>query len=330
LIDNLDSRILTRLTFASLKTSTAGGVTREYFQLLTAQLFDVNTGMWSTRFENGNTTWFNSDCSWNDEGYYLSGILVGLAVYNSVLLDVNFPQAVYRKLLAQPLGLEDMVDEEIKRGLQQLLDYEGDDVEEVFCLTFDVNWVDLGQEKRKELKPNGCDVPVTADNKEEYVMLYVKWLLVESIYPQYESFEAGFTRVMENSTLDLLRPEELELLVVGIPQLDFDALEKNTEYEGGYSSDSEVVINFWRFVRHASSETQLNLMKFITGSTRAPIGGLGKMNFKIQRAGPDSANLPTSHTCFNTLLLPDYGNNYEKLEDRLGRAILECEGFGLQ
>jgi ubiquitin-protein ligase E3 A len=310
---------------------TAGGVTREFFQLLAAQLFDVNTGMWSVRLQDDNNhTWFNSDCSWNDEGFYLSGILVGLAVYNSVLLDVNFPQAVYRKLLALPLGLEDMVDEEIKRGLQQLLDYEGDDVEDIFCLTFDVNWVDLGQEKRKELKPNGSNISVSLDNKEEYVMLYVKWLLVESIYPQYESFEAGFMRVMENSSLDLLRPEELELLVVGTPELDFDALEKKTEYEGGYSADSAAVINFWRFVRQASAETKLNLLKFTTGSTRAPIGGLGKMNFKIQRAGPDSVNLPTSHTCFNTLLLPDYGDSYEKLEERLGRAILECEGFGLQ
>lgn len=286
--------------------------------------------MWSTRFQDGNITWFNSDCNWNDEGYYLSGILVGLAVYNSVLLDVNFPQAVYRKLLAQPLGLEDMVDEEIKSGLQHLLDYEGDDVEDVFCLTFAVNWVHLGQEMKKELKPNGSDIAVTSDNREEYVMLYVKWLLAESIYPQFDSFESGFMRVMENSSLDLLRPEELELLVVGSPDLDFVALENNTEYEGGYSVDSEVVCNFWRFIGQASKETQLKMLKFTTGSTRAPIGGLGKMYFKIQRAGPDSGNLPTSHTCFNTLLLPDYGDNYEKLEDRLGRAILECEGFGLQ
>ena len=287
--------------------------------------------MWSTRFQDGNTTWFNSDCSWNDEGYYLSGILVGLAVYNSVLLDVHFPQAAYRKLLAKPLGLEDMVDEDIKRGLQHLLDYEGDDVEDVFCLTFAVNWVDLGQEKRKELKPNGSNIVVTSDNKEEYVMLYVRWLLVESIYPQYESFETGFMRVMENSSLDLLlRPEELELLVVGTPELDFDALEKNTEYEGGYSADSDVVCNFWRLVQNASLDKQLNLLKFTTGTTRAPIGGLGTMKFKIQRAGPDSFSLPTSHTCFNTLLLPDYGNSYEKLDERLGRAILECEGFGLQ
>jgi ubiquitin-protein ligase E3 A len=286
--------------------------------------------MWCSRFQDANTTWFNADCSWNDEGFYLSGLLVGLAVYNSVLLDVHFPQTVYRKLLTLPLGLEDMVDEDVKRGLQQLLDYQGDDVEEVFSLSFDARWVDLGQEKRKELKPNGSNIPVTSDNKEEYVMLYVKWLLVESIYPQYESFEAGFMRVMENTTLDLLRPEELELLVVGTPLLDFAALEQNTEYEGGYSESSAVVRNFWRFLNESSPETQLNLLKFTTGSTRAPIGGLGKLSFKLQRAGPDSDQLPTSHTCFNTLLLPDYGDNYEKLKERLGRAILECEGFGLQ
>ena len=33
---------------------------------------------------------------------------------------------------------------------------------------------------------------------------------------------------------------------------------------------------------------------------------------------------------FARLLLPDYGSDYEKLTDLLGRAILECEGFGLQ
>jgi len=40
--------------------------------------------------------------------------------------------------------------------------------------------------------------------------------------------------------------------------------------------------------------------------------------------------LPTSHTCFSALLVPDYGGDYDKLAERLGRAIIECEGFGLQ
>jgi ubiquitin-protein ligase E3 A/E3 ubiquitin-protein ligase HERC4 len=308
----------------------AGGVTREFFQLLSTQLFDADTGMWTDRYQDGQITWFNADCSWNDEGYFLSGILMGLAVYNSVLLDVHFPQALYRKLLRLPLGLEDMVDEEVKSGLQALLDYDKDDVEDVFCLTFDVAWMDLGVEKRRELKPNGSNIPVTAENKEEYVLLYTRWLLQDSIYPQYEAFERGFMRVMENSSFEILRPDELELLVVGAPDLDFTALRKNTTYEGGFTDESDVVKNFWQFIENSSTDVLVQFLKFATGSPKAPIGGLGALPFKIQRAGPDSDHLPTSHTCFNTLLLPDYGADYDKLANRLGRAILECEGFGLQ
>lgn len=323
-------RILHFLSFIFTNASTAGGVTREFFQLLTSQLFDMNTGMWSAAHSEQQVTWFNGGCFWNDEGYYLSGVLVGLALYNSALLDVSFPQAVYRKLLGLPLGLEDMVDSTVRDGLQRLLDYVGDDVEDVFCLSFDVSWMDLGVQKRKELKPNGSSIYVTSANKEEYVKLYVEWSLVESVYVQFERFQSGFMKVMGNSTLELLKAEELEMLVVGTPELDFEALEANTEYDGGYTKDSPVVRNFWKFVKSAPRSQQLDLLKFTTGTSKAPVGGLGSMTFKIQRAGPDSINLPTTHTCFNTILLPDYGNNYEKLERLLGRAIIECEGFGLQ
>mmetsp|Transcript_7393 Transcript_7393/g.18159 ORF Transcript_7393/g.18159 Transcript_7393/m.18159 type:complete len:150 (-) Transcript_7393:2068-2517(-) len=131
-------------------------------------------------------------------------------------------------------------------------------------------------------------------------------------------------------TLDLLRPEELELLVVGSQELDFAALEKATQYEGGYNSECAVVKNLWCFIKSADRSEQLRFLKFTTGSGKAPIGGLGNQSFLVQRAGPDSMQLPTSHTCFNTLLLPDYGDNYEKLVDRLTIAIRECAGFGLQ
>ena len=76
-------------------------------------------------------------------------------------------------------------------------------------------------------------------------------------------------------------------------------------------------------------------LMFTTGSKTAPMGGLGALRppahpaFRIQRAGPDSSNLPTSHTCFNTLLLPDY-DPPDKVAHLLNIAIRECEGFGLQ
>jgi len=287
--------------------------------------------MWSDQYENEGqeVTWFRSDCYWNDEGYYLVGILVGLAVYNSVLLDVHFPPAVYRKLLGLPLGLEDMVDPQLRKNMQQLLDYEGDDVEDIFCLTFSLEWMDLGATKTIELKPGGAEIAVTSDNKEEYVRLYVKWLLEESIHAQYDAFERGFMKVMEHSTLEFMSPEELELLVVGSPKLDFDALESNATYEG-YDGSEPVIQHFWSFVKNSAEETRLQFLRFSTGSAKAPIGGLGKLAFKIQKNGFEKHQLPTSHTCFNTLLLPDYGDDYNLVAERLSRAVLECEGFGLE
>lgn len=327
--DPKELRMKLRVKFKGEDGIDAGGVTREFFHLLSEELFDVNSSMWTRRFGD-NITWFNSDCTWDEQGYELVGILFGLALYNGVLLDVHFPQAVYRKMLDLPLGLEDLVDPEIRKGMQQLLDYDGDDVEDIFCLTFEVTWMDLGEERKVELKPGGADIPVTSFNKEEYVLLYVKWLLVDSIQPQWDAFKKGVLRIMESSSLDLFRPEELELLVVGTPELDFDALEQKAEYEGGYTRESEVVQNLWKFLKGADLETKMKFLQFSTGSSKAPIGGLGSLQFKVQRAGTDSDQLPTSHTCFNTLLLPDYGSNYEKLCERLGRAILECEGFGLE
>ena len=49
----------------------------------------------------------------------------------------------------------------------------------------------------------------------------------------------------------------------------------------------------------------------------------------VQCGGPDTARLPTSHTCFNVLLLPEYSSR-EKLRERLCVAIDNAQGFGLQ
>jgi HECT-domain (ubiquitin-transferase) len=230
-----DLRKSLKIVFKGEDGVDAGGVTNEFFQLLSHQLFDVSTGMWTTRYNDDadsigtsglEVTFFNGGCTWNSDGYYLVGVLVGLALYNSVLLDVHFPRAVYRKLLGYSLGLEDVFDDELKNGLQQLLDYQGDDVDDVFCLTFEITWQDLGVTSRVELKENGANIPVTSSNREEYVLLYVKWLLVDSVETVYNDFERGVMHVLDGSSLDLLQPEELELLVVGSPILDFAALQR--------------------------------------------------------------------------------------------------------
>jgi len=163
----------------------------------------------------------------------LVGVLCGIAVYNSFILDVRFPHSIYRKLLlCLPLGLEDLIDEDIRKGLKTLLDYDADDAKEIFCLNFEITWMVLGTEQKKELKVGGSGITVTSENKEEYVLLYAKWLLVNSIEAQYGEFEREFMQVMEYSRLEILLAEELELLVTGTPELDLYALEQASDYEG--------------------------------------------------------------------------------------------------
>ena len=84
---------------------------------------------------------------------------------------------------------------ELGRGLQSLLDFEGD-VESTFLHSFDVEYDYYGELRTQELKPGGSQIAVTKDNRQEYVDLYTKWLLHDSISTQFAAFAHGFHEVL--------------------------------------------------------------------------------------------------------------------------------------
>lgn len=86
------------------------------------------------------TFWFNRNSQKSRDTFQLVGTILGVAIYNSVILNVHFPLALYKRLLGIELGLEDLAGAmpELARGLQQMLDFEGD-VESTFCATFSVS-----------------------------------------------------------------------------------------------------------------------------------------------------------------------------------------------
>ena len=152
-----------------------------------------------------------------------------------------------------------------------------------------------------DLVEGGGDIPVTNDNVDEYIERYVAWTLQDSVAKQYEAFRKGFMRVCGGAAIELFSAEELELLVCGNPTLDFEALEKVTHYDDGFEENSAVVRNFWEVVHSFSDREKRLLLKFATGSDRAPINGLASLTFVISRNGGDSDRLPTSHTCFKAI-----------------------------
>jgi hypothetical protein len=67
----------------------------------------------------------------------LMGLVLGLAIYNRVLLDFPLPLPLYKKLLGQAVGLRDLEEMQprLGRSLRQLLQYEGPASVEVGCFS---------------------------------------------------------------------------------------------------------------------------------------------------------------------------------------------------
>jgi hypothetical protein len=306
-----------------------GGVKKEFFQLIVREIFKEEFGMFTYNSESRNF-WFNMNSFETEAEYRLIGIILGLGIYNLTNLDVHFPQIVYKKLCKETVGLKDLIDfdPQIYKSMKELLSFEGD-IENIFCLNFTVTHEYFGTKKVVELKKDGSNISVNSENRAEYVELYTKYLLVDSIDKQFQAFAKGFDAVIGGPALSLLCPLELENLICGNTYLDFAALEAKTIYRGGFHAESRVIRWFWNYVNEMSPEEHKLLLKFTTGSDRAPLRGLGHLPFVIQNAGANTSQLPTAHTCFNTLLIPNYNSEHD-LRTRLSTAIRNAEGFGLQ
>lgn len=245
-----------------------GGVSKEFFQLIVEEIFNPDYGMFITN-EGTGTSWFNSFSFENEAQFTLIGIVLGLAIYNNVILPVSFPMVVYRKLMNLRISWRDLQDcnPVIYNSLKSILEYNELDMEEVFEQTFEIGYQDVfGSPLKHSLKTNGEKIFVNHSNKLEFVELYADFLLTQSIEKQFRAFKKGFQMVTDESPLNLLfRPEEVELLVCGSKNFDFDELEKSTEYEGGYTNETEIIKNFWSIVHGLSFELKRKLLQFTTG-----------------------------------------------------------------
>ncbi|CAK71253.1 unnamed protein product (macronuclear) [Paramecium tetraurelia] len=305
-----------------------GGLAREFFSLLTQKLFDINFGMFVPK-NNNSILWFNKNNMEMPFKYELIGMILGLALYNQVCLDLQFPEVIFKKLMNEPTCLEDLkeLDLEVYKGLNALAQYEQDNIEDVFALNFTITETIRDDIINVELLPNGTEIMVTQQNKHEYIRLCTNYYLNLQIETTFNSFKQGFWRVVEGNGIKLFSGSELQQLIVGQKNLNLKELEDSTEYDG-FDYNSEYIKQFWTFLRTLNEEQQKRFLFFCTGSDRIPVGGLKSLKFLIQKHGEDSEQLPSAHTCFNVLLLPQY-DSIDKMIMKLQIALQNCEGFGL-
>lgn len=361
-----------RIEFQGEEGVDGGGLRKEWFLLLVREVFNPDHGTHYTIIQAGSLVrflylficlglfvydedsqfcYFNPNTFETSDQYFLVGVVLGLAIYNSTILDVALPPFAFRKLLAAApapaantpgharptmnYNLDDLAEfrPALAKGLRQLLNFEGD-VQSTFCLDFVVEVERYGTHVRVPLCPGGETKMVTNSNRKEYVDLYVKYLLDTSITRQFEPFKRGFFTVCAGNALTLFKPEEIELLVRGSDEsLDIASLKAVAAYtnwpRGSSPKTEPTILWFWDTFESASPRDQRKLLSFITGSDRIPAMGATSLVIKINCLGEDEGRFPSARTCFNILSLYRCRQR-ERLENSLWRAVNESEGFGLK
>ena len=219
------------------------------------------------------------------------------------------------------------------QSLRSMLQYNLEDLGLELFFTAETN--DFGRHSTHDLIENGSKIAVTEENKGDYVRLMAYHRMTTAIRDQIEAFLSGFYDLVPADLISIFSPPELELLICGLPDVDLSELKVNTEYHQYRPTDS-IIQWFWDVLFSFNREERALFLQFVTGTSKVPLDGFanlqgmrGIQRFSIHRIhGEGSQALPTAHTCFNQLDLPQYSSQ-EELKEKLMIAIKEgSEGFG--
>ncbi|KAJ7175923.1 hypothetical protein C8R46DRAFT_1080052 [Mycena filopes] len=250
-----------------------GGVGREWFFLLSHEIFNPSYGLFEYSTHDNYTLQINPASGINPD--HLSYFKFIGRCLGSRDLPSTLPRCVLRYGAHGPRGRTT-------------------DITDVLDESFSMTEERFGEHVTIELKPGGEDIPVTEENKKEYVDAVVSYRISRRVKAQFDAFMEGLLELSSSC------------LIGGMSEIDMDDWTKFTDYRG-YEKTDQVIEWFWQCIRSWPAE-------------RKP------RRFTIERSG-DPHGLPRSHTCFNRLDLPPY-QDYESLETKLIFAIEETEGFG--
>ncbi len=294
-----------QLSFSGEDGLDYGGPSREFFFLVSRQLFNPYYGLFEYSANDTYTVQISPMSMFVDshhEWFRFCGRILGLALVHQYLLDVFFTRPFYKTLLRLPMSLSDVesLDAEFHQSLQWLKDTDlngctgSHDLELSFCVTEDVG----GKLVERELKAGGKNVPVTEKNKKDYIERMIRWRLDRGVADQAESLVRGFYEVLDPRLAQIFDAREMELVLAGTAEIDVADWRKNTEYRSGYHDAHPVIQWFWMAIERFTNEQRLCLLQFVTGTSSIPYEGFaalrgsnGPRKFCIEKWG-QPASLP--------------------------------------
>ncbi|KAJ6661093.1 hypothetical protein lerEdw1_016894, partial [Lerista edwardsae] len=246
-----------------------GGVAREWFFLLSHEVLNPMYCLFEYAGKDNYCLQINPASYINPDHlkyFRFIGRFIAMALFHGKFIDTGFSLPFYKRILNKPVGLKDLetVDPEFYNSLIWVKE---NNIEECGLeMYFSVDKEILGEVKSHDLKPNGSNILVTEENKEEYIKLVAEWRLSRGVEEQTQAFFEGFNEILPQQYLQYFDAKEVE------------------------------------FVKEIDNEKRMRLLQFVTGTCRLPVGGFsdlmgsnGPQKFCIEKVGKENW-LPRSHT----------------------------------
>ena len=322
-------KLKTKIVFENEEGIDSGGLTKDWFLELSRGLF--NPLFCLLKKHEARVYHIDPRSGVNEEHlryFHFFGNFLAKAIYDRQLVDVQFCRVIYKHLLGLPPTIDDLgdIDSVYFTSLKWILN---NDIDDIIYETFSVTIDNFGEKKIIDLIPNGSKIEVTNKNKEQYVSAIVKWTMCDAMKEQIEHLKKGFYEIVPLKEIKDFTPTELSLLLNGKKDINVDEMANQTKYTGGYSRSSVPVQFFWVAMKSFSKEERGELLQYATGTNKAPLDGFDPAFTITLAEGADVENaLPTAHTCFNQLVLPEY-KSVETLMQKLRYAFKNSSGFQL-
>mmetsp|Transcript_28856 Transcript_28856/g.92947 ORF Transcript_28856/g.92947 Transcript_28856/m.92947 type:complete len:887 (+) Transcript_28856:159-2819(+) len=301
-----------RVRFRGEVAIDAGGVVREWFEVVARALFEAtDIGVFESKPEAGyaaNIHPASGDAYFDAKRhtklglsidhlriFRFAGRFVAKALRDQIPLPVTLALPLLKHVLAVPLSFSDLefVDAD---AFQSYLWLRNNDGAEALALSFAIavrkpaggpDVTDSGggefhdsegsRIETVDLIENGRNLDVTDANKAQFLALVLKYKVLDGIRPQLGAFLRGFDDILDRNSLAVFDYQELQLMIGGLADIDVDDWKRHTRYLGAFANQKErhpVVAMFWRCIEEEFDQTdRARLCQFCTGASQLPPSG---------------------------------------------------------
>ncbi|KAH8055791.1 ubiquitin protein ligase [Aureococcus anophagefferens] len=299
------------------------GLSREFFQLASAALFDANLGLFKVGSSENLTYQIADDddadlvmadaAAW----FAFAGKLLGKALLEGHhFANAHLNMVILKHIASEPVALGDLelVDKELFKSLDQLRTMDPELVE-TLCLTFSIEHISFGAVVTKDLVPGGRDLEVDGTNVDAFLAARLRERVFDVCAGGLRAFLGASSPWRPRSSACCCRR--------GSWSSRSAATRTSTWPTGGGPRSTrapspgrgeahEVVAWFWETVETWDDDRLALLLQWCTGTSRVPVQGFdhlmgrdgARRPFTLTSVDLSSAVYPRSHTCFNRIDIP--------------------------